>query len=255
MKTHQVTIAESAFAPEDFQNPKTHQWTGYDIDILKGFAKSLGAKLVINSMPFASSIQAVADKRDDLTIDIYWNAKRAKVIGFSRPMLNYNDTVVVNSQHPTVSAATVKALTGKKIAVVVGSAEVQEAKKIPKAVIKNYNSISEAFLAVSNGNVDATLEPSTDAPWSKHSTPSLKIKILGAVPSSISPPIASLRGYYGVPKGTYATRFVNKLNTYLKQIACNGQEQTILDKYGMTSKVFLKGICQAPNTYSGGSAS
>ncbi|MDA8344763.1 MAG: transporter substrate-binding domain-containing protein [Thermaerobacter sp.] len=251
--THKLTIAESAFAPEDFQDPTTKQWTGYDVDILRGFAKSLGATLSITSMPFAASIQAVADKRAALTIDIYWNADRAKVIGFSRPMLNYNDVVAVNSTHPTVSGTSVADLTGKKIAVVIGSAEVAEANAVPNAQITQYNSVGESFLALSSGRVDADFEPGVDVPWAKHSNPSLNIKILGAVPASISPPLASLRGYYGVPKGKYSARFLQKLNAYLKTIACNGTEQQILNKYGMTSKVFLAGICSAPNTYSGGS--
>jgi ABC-type amino acid transport substrate-binding protein len=250
-RTHTITIAESAFAPEDFQNPVTKQWTGYDINILRGFATSLHAHLQITAMPFASSIQAVADRRDDLTIDIYWNPQRAKVIGYSRPMLNYNDAVAVNSLHPTVTKDTIQALRGKKIAVVTGSAEVQEADKIPGAQVVSYDNVADSFLALSNGSVDADLQPNVDVAWSKHQNPSLHIKILGAVPAAIAPPIASLRGYYGVPKGPWGRRFLAKLNAYLKRIECDGQEQKILDHYGMQSRVFLAGICQAPNTYSG----
>ncbi|QQE79038.1 ABC transporter substrate-binding protein [Alicyclobacillus sp. SO9] len=250
MSTHTLTIAESAYAPEDFQDPKTKKWTGYDIDILKGFAKTLGAKLKVDSMPFASSIQAVGSKRADITIDIYYNKKRAKVLSFSRPMLNYADVIAVNSKNPKVSSPTVAALKGKKIAVVQGSAEVAEAKKIPNAKIKTYSTVAESFLALSQGRVAADLQPSTDPAWAVHKNSHLKVKILGDVPSSISPSIQSLRGYYGVPKGTYSQSFLKKLNTYLKKIAANGTEQKILDKYGLKSSVFLKGIAQAPNTYS-----
>lgn len=250
--THQLSIAESAFAPEDFQDPTTKQWTGYDIDILRGFAKSLGATLSIDALPFAASIQAVADKRADLTIDIYWTAERAKVIDYSRPMLNYDDVVAVNGTNPTVSGTTVADLSGKKIAVVIGSGEVAEATAVPNAQVTQYNSVGESFLALSSGRVDADFEPDIDVPWAQHSNPSLNIKILGPVPASISPPLASLRGYYGVPKGKYSARFLQKLNAYLQRIACNGQEQQMIDKYGMTSSVFLAGICTAPNTYSGG---
>lgn len=248
--THTLTIAESAYAPEDFQDPKTKKWTGYDIDILRGFAKTLGATLKVDSMPFASSIQAVGSKRADITIDIYYSKKRAKVLSFSRPMLNYADVVAVNSKKPTVSAPTVAALKGKKIAVVQGSAEVAEAQKIPNAQIKTYSTVAESFLALSQGRVDADLQPSTDPAWAVHKNPNLKVKILGDVPSSISPSIKSLRGYYGVPKGTYSQSFRKQLNTYLKKIASDGTEQKILDKYGLKSSVFLKGIAQAPNSYS-----
>ncbi len=247
--THTLTIAESAFAPQDFQNPQTKQWTGYDVDILRGFAQTLGAHLQVEAMPFSSTIQAVADKRADLTIDIYYTKKRAQVISFSRPMLNYNDVVAVNSQSPQVTSDTVSALKGKKVAVVLGSEEVSEAKKIPGAHITQYGSVAESFLALSSGRVAADLQPDTNVSWAKQQNPGLHIKILGPVPSSIAPPIQSLRGYFGVPKGLYSQTFLAKLNAYLKQIASNGTEQKILDQYGMTNPVFLKGISSAPNRY------
>ena len=247
--THQLIIAESAYAPEDFQDPKTKQWTGYDVDILRGFAKTLGATLQIQSMPFSSSIQAVADKRADLTIDIYYTAARAKVLSFNRPMLNYNDVVAVNSKNPAVTSSNLSSLEGKRIAVVLGSEEVGEAQKIPNATVKQYSTVAESFLALSSGRVAADLQPDTDVAWAKQQNPSLNIKILGPVPSSIAPPIQSLRGYYGVPKGQYSQSFLDKLNAYLKKIASDGTEQKILDKYGMTNPVFLKGISSAPNTY------
>lgn len=250
-QTHQIVLAVSAYAPQDFQDPATKQWTGYDINILKGFAKSLGAQLVVQPMPFASSIQAVASRRADMTIDIYWKASRAKVISFSRPMLNYNDAIAVNAISPQVSSPTLNALKGKRIAVVTASAEVAEAQKIPGANVKEYGNLTDSLLALSTGRVAADLQPAVDIAWAKKKNPSLHVKILGPVPASIAPPIQSLRGYYGVPKGAYSQSFLNKLNAYLKKIASDGTEQQILNKYGMTSSVFLKGIANAPNTYNG----
>ncbi len=247
--THQLIIAESAFAPQDFQNPKTKRWTGYDVDILRGFAKTLGAHLKVDALPFSSSIEAVASKRADITIDIYYSKTRARVLSFSRPMLNYNDVVAINSVHPEVQKDTLAALKGKRVAVVVGSEEVTEADAISGATVKEYGSVAESFLALSSGRVAADLQPDTDVSWAKKENGSLKIKILGAVPKSIAPPIKSLRGYYGVPKGPYSHTFLIKLNAYLKHIAANGVEQKILDRYGMKNPVFLKGIANAPNVY------
>ena len=251
--SHQLVLAVSAFAPEDFQSPSTHQWTGYDINILRGFAKTLGAHLVIHPLPFASSITAVAGRRADMTIDIYWTAQRAKVLSVSRPMLNYQDVMAVNSRQPQVSAPTVQGVSGKRIAVVIGSEEVGEAQKVPHASVKEYGNITDSLLALSSGRVAADFQPGVDIAWVKHQNPQLHVKILGPVPSAITPPVASLRGYYGVPKGTYSASFLHQLNTYLQKIARNGTEQKMIDHYGMTSKVFLQGIAQAPNVYHGGS--
>jgi ABC-type amino acid transport substrate-binding protein len=245
-QTHQLSIAMSAYAPEDFET--SSGWSGYDVNILTGFAKSLGAKLVINPLPFASTVVAVSTKRDDLTIDIYYTPARAKEISFSRPMLNYTDAVAVNGTKSEVKSPMVADLTGKSIGVVIGSAEVTEAKAVPKATVIQYDNITDSFLALSSGKIAAVFVPDVDISWSKHENPSLDIKLLGPVPAKLAPPIASLRGYYGVPKGSYSTSFSAALNSYLKNIACNGKEQKILDKYNMTSPQFLAGICKVPNT-------
>lgn len=244
--SHQLSIAMSPFAPEDFQT-KSGTWTGYDVDILKGFAKTLGAKLVINSIPFASSIEAVSTERDDITIDIFITAQRAKVIAFSRPMLNYSDTVDVATSSPGVKSPTLSALKGKNLGVTTGTSELLEAKKVPGASITQYDNLQDTLLALGQNRVAAALEPGVDVAWAVKANPSLHVKVLGAVPSSISPNITLLRGYYGVPKNSNAKSFLAALNTYLKKIACNGTEQKTFNKYGMTGPVYLHGICAAPN--------
>ncbi len=244
--SHTLSIAMSAFAPEDFQQ-SNGTWTGYDVDILRGYAKSIGAKLEINSIPFASSIEAVSTERDDVTIDIFITAQRAKVVSFTRPMLNYSDTVDVNGTSPQVSVASVKALEGKNIGVTTGTAELLEAQKVPGATVTQYDTIENTLLALSQGRVAAALEPGVDVAWSEHENHSLNVKILGNVPGSIAPSVKSLRGYYAVPKNSNAKSFLNSINSYLQKIACNGTEQKIFNKYGMNQPLYLKGICKAPN--------
>lgn len=248
--SHQLIIAMSAYAPEDYQN-SAGNWTGYDPVILSAFAKTLGAKLVVDAIPFAASVEAVATHRADITIDIYYTKARAKVIAFSRPMLNYDDVVAVNKTHPQVTKDSVAALTGKNIAVVTGSEEVSEANNTPKANVIQYSNIEESFLALSSGRVAADYQPDTDVSWAIHKNPSLNIKILGPMPKSLAPPIASLRGYYGVPKGSYGKEFLQKLNAFLKKIECNGTEQKMINQFGMQNSVYLAGLCKAPNVYTG----
>jgi polar amino acid transport system substrate-binding protein len=240
----------SAYAPEDYQN-SAGKWTGFDPVILSAFAKTLGAKLVVDAIPFSASVEAVATHRADITIDIYYTKTRAKVIAFSRPMLNYDDVVAVNKTHPQVTKDSVRALTGKNIAVVTGSEEVSEANNTPKAHVIQYSNIEESFLALSSGRVAADYQPDTDVSWAIHKNPSLNIKILGPMPKSLAPPIASLRGYYGVPKGSYGKEFLQKLDAYLKKIECNGTEQKMIDPFGMQNSVYLAGLCKAPNVYAG----
>lgn len=249
--THVIKMAQTSYPPEDFQDPNTQQWTGFDVDVLNGFAKSIGAKMQFTSLPLAAAIQAVQNHSQDITIDIYWTAQRAQVISYSRPMFDWVDVVGVNSTKPTISAPTVAAMTGKTLGVVIGSEEVQEAQKVPQSTVKQFNTLDEALSALSSGRIDGLIVPDTDIPQSKALNPSLNITTLGSVPSSISPPLASIRGYFGVPKGSYSTRFLQHLNSYIKTIECNGTEQQMLAKYGMKSNVYLQGLCSAPNVYKG----
>ena len=249
-KNKTISIAMATFAPQDFQT--NGQWTGYDVDILKAYAQKQGWKLKFDSFnALDGAVSAVATHRDDITIDIFYNKSRSQVIGFSRPMLNYNDAVAVNGTHPTIAANTVQAMSGKKIAVAQGSAEVAEAQKVPNANVQQVDNISDSFLTVSQGRADATFQPEPDIAWYQKTNPSLNIKELGVMPQELSPPIASLRGYFGVGKGSYSKSFLAGFNSYLKDIACNGQEQQILNNYGLSGPAYLQGICTAGNVYTG----
>lgn len=159
-------------------------------------------------------------------------------------MLNYYDGVAVNEKHPSVHAATVKALKGKSIAVTTGSAEVAEAKKVPNGHVTQYSNTEETFLALSQGRVDADFQPAIDVSYAKKKNPNLNVKLLGPMPSSISPPPASLRGYYGLPKGAYGHDLKLKLDAFLRHITCDGAEQKILNHYGMTQRSYLKALCR-----------
>ncbi|MTD54269.1 substrate-binding periplasmic protein [Amycolatopsis pithecellobii] len=249
-ESKQLSIAVSSFAPQDFQDA-TGTWTGYDIDILTGFAQSLGASLVIHPQPFSASIQSVSSGRDHLTVDVYYTAERAKVITYSRPMLNYNDVVAVRKSQPGVSDASVGGLTGKSIGVTTGSTSVTEAQKTPGAKAVNYTEFSDALLALDQGRIDAVYASNTNIPWLQKQNQAANVAVVGPVPSSIAPPIETLRGYFGLPQGAKSANLLNKLNAYLKQIACDGTEQKILDKYGLTAPYFLDGICNAPDNYTG----
>lgn len=244
--SHQLTVAISTIQPQDIQT-KTGGWTGYDVDILKGFARTLGAHLVFDSIPFSSSIEAVSTHRADITVDIYYTSDRTKVVAYSRPMLNYAELVSVRGTHPLVTQATVAGLTGKSIGVLTGSEELGEANKTPHAKVVQYDDSNSLNLALEQGRIDAMYGYGVAISYMKHKNPSLNVSILGPVPAAFTPPVTSLRGYFTVAKGSYGASFLSKLNAYLKKIACDGTEQRLIDAYGMNSSSYLAGICEAPN--------
>ncbi|MCL6633333.1 MAG: ABC transporter substrate-binding protein, partial [Alicyclobacillus herbarius] len=247
--SHELTVAVASIPPLEYQDPKTQQWAGVDIDLLNKFAKSLGAKLVVHSMEFAATIQSVSSKRDDITANIYKTPKRERVLSFSKPVIKYVEGVIVNSEHPQVSAPTLVALKGKTIATTSGTAEQDFVPKIPGAVNKSYNSINETFLALSSGRVDAAFQPIMYAQWAVHKNPSLHIKVLGPDPVAITgKDNQAPAGYYGVAKGDYSKRFLAKLNAFLDKEHTNGDLKKILAKYGLTNPSYLEGLDTSSNT-------
>jgi polar amino acid transport system substrate-binding protein len=248
--SHQLKIAITAIPPEDFQT-SSGTWTGYDPDILNGFAKTLGATLAFTSLPFSASIQAVESRRDDVTINIFYTAQRAAQLAYSRAMLNYTDDVAVSESSPALTSPTLPNLSGKPIGVVSGGVEVTEAQKIPNANVVQYDTFNELTSALATGRIAAAIQPGPYFAYAKLSNPSLDLKDIGPIPASIAPPAASTRGHYALPKGSYSSGILDKLNAYLKMIECNGTEQTILNKYGMSSSEYLKGICASPDNPTG----
>lgn len=245
----ELEIAMASFAPQTFQKDDG-TWTGYDVDILKGFAETLDAELKITPVPFDASIQAVGSRRADITVDIFYNEDRAKALSFSRPMLNYTDVVVVDGSDSGVEEATVEDLTGKKIGVTAGAVNAKECEETPDAECIKYTELADKLLALEQGRVDAIYTTITNFVKADED-PENDIKNLGPVPDEIAPPAEELRGYFGVTKGEYSESFLKELNAYLKKITCGGTLKEIIADYNLTEDFLVEGLCEAPNTYRG----
>ncbi len=241
--TRKLTVALAPFAPLEFQSKKTKQWEGFDISMLGAFAHSLGAHLSIQALPFAATIQAVSVHRADITANIFKTAKRAKIVAFSKPVLNYVDGVIVNAQHPQVTTDSVSALSGKRIGTCRGCAEQAFVPKIPHATNVSFSTAEESFLAVSTGRVAAAFQPVMYAQYDMHQNPSLHLKVLGAIPRSAAGAAQKPQGFYAVAKGTYSKTFLTKLNAFLAKSCKSGKTKSYLTHYALTGSSYLSGIC------------
>ena len=242
-KSGQLTVALAPFAPLEFQSTTTKQWEGFDIDFLTAFAKTLNARLVVDDMAFAATIQAVHDGRADITANIFETPSREQELAFSKPILNYLDGVIVNSQHPQVAADTVAALSNKTIATCRGCAEEAFVPKIPGAKNASYSTADDTFEAVSTGRVAAAFQPVMYEQYAAQTNPSLHIKVLGPIPASVAGAAQKPQGFYGVELGSGSQSFLTTLNAYIQQSCLNGSTQKILNKYGLTSPSYLQGLC------------
>src|SRR5437867_11904340 len=88
--------------PWTYQDEKTKEYKGLDVDIFKEATRRLGIKKVTwEIMPFDSLIAALQAKRIDVIVDnIHENEGRLKVIDFTSPAYWYGAGVAVQKGNP-----------------------------------------------------------------------------------------------------------------------------------------------------------
>ncbi|AQA02756.1 hypothetical protein BVC93_10270 [Mycobacterium sp. MS1601] len=240
---HQLRMAVFAGPPQAFQNPDG-SWTGYDVDILMGFAETLNATPEFIALPFDATLEAVQSKRADVSMGIYWNEGRANAMDFSRPMGNFVDGVAVRGSDPLVGSASFEGLDGKKVGVIAGTIYVDQAEGIPGVEVVKFSGEPDLLGALKQGRVDAALNSSVAiSTWA--GSAANDVALLGPAPLQDPPAPELVRGYFAVAKGTYSQTFLEKLNVYLKDISCDGTLETIMARYDVTDSSFFDGICEA----------
>ena len=98
---NQLVIATNAeFAP--FEYLEGDLCYGVDIEIMKGFADSIGKELVISNMDFDSVLMAVDTGKADIAASgLTKNEKREQYVTFSTSYYNANQLIIVKSDDTT----------------------------------------------------------------------------------------------------------------------------------------------------------
>ena len=143
--------------PDEFQ--------GIDIDLMSGFAKSLGVTLEIHPITegWGALVPAlVAGKGDLVASELTITPERLEVVDFSRPYVRSWISVAVRRGSPIASLADLK---GKKAALLSGSSHAEFlAKTVPGVEIVPTSFDLESFTAVEDGDADYTLTDTTVPP-------------------------------------------------------------------------------------------
>jgi arginine/lysine/histidine/glutamine transport system substrate-binding and permease protein len=146
---------DPTFIPFGFQAPNGNL-EGFDIDLMNAIAKVSGFAVQFESLSFDGMISTLIANRVDAAINgITITKERLKSISFSRPYLKAGLAIAVKEN--TQDIQSFNSLKGKKIAVQIGTPGADFAKTIPDAKISTFNSGTEFFQELSNGNVDAVL--------------------------------------------------------------------------------------------------
>ncbi|HEX3032989.1 MAG TPA: basic amino acid ABC transporter substrate-binding protein [Bacillota bacterium] len=216
-----VTIAtNAAFAPYEYQDPKTGELTGFDMELIREIGKIAGFEVEIKNMGFDGVIQAVASKQVDGAISgMTITDDRKKMFNFSDPYINSDQSIAVLAANDTMK--TEKDLENKRLVAQIGTTGAIKAKSIKGATVKELDTIDLAFMELKNGKADAVVN---DLPVSQNyiSKGNSDVKISGIIKTNEQ---------YGIAFNKDNTELLNKVNAALKTMKENGKYNELYKKW------------------------
>lgn len=173
LKNKELTAAVIlSFPPFGYKDEKGDP-QGYDVDMAKELAKSLGAKLNIIEVTAANRIPYLETGKADVVFGNFTRTlERAQKINFSDPYVVAGETLLVKKGSGIKG---VQDLKGKTVAVVKGSTNGDIVKKfVPDAVVRFFDTSADCVLGVKNGQADAFVEDSNFIAFQAKSNPGLE---------------------------------------------------------------------------------
>lgn len=213
--------SDTAYAPFEFQDEKSKEYVGFDMELIQAIGKQIGAKVEVQSMNFDGLIPALEAGNIDAAISAMTiTEERAQKVNFSKPYYKSGLTIVVKSDNNTIKGF--KDLEGKKIAVQIGTTGADEAKKVKDAQIREFNTAPEAFMELKAGGVDAVIN---DRPVNDY-----YIKEAGGKDAKqVGNPLTSED--YGIAVAKKNTELAEKINKAIDELKKNGEFDKIYQKW------------------------
>lgn len=144
------------FAPFEFQDVSGKEYVGFDMDIIRAVAKEMGYKAEIQNINFDGLIPALEAGNIDVIISgMTINDTRKQKVSFSAPYYKSGLTIIVKKDNNNIKKFA--DLSGKKVAVQIGTTSAAEVKKINGVVVKEFNSSADTFMELKAGGVDAVV--------------------------------------------------------------------------------------------------
>jgi polar amino acid transport system substrate-binding protein len=232
VKSGQLRVGfESGYLPFEMTN-KDGKFMGFDIDMAKALAKSMGVEFVPVNTAWDGIIPAlVTDKFDVIIGGMTVTQERNLSINFSDPYIVVGQAILLNKKHEG-TVKSYKDLNDPKYTIVsrLGTTGEQAAQKmIPRANYKAYEAEAEAAMEVIQGNADALIY---DLPFVE------KIQAQHGAGKSIaiSEPFTYEPLAMAIKKGD--PDFLNFLNNFLRQYKGDGLWQQSYDKWFKSTEWF-----------------
>lgn len=218
-----LKVATSPYVPHAYQDPKTNELIGHDIDLAKMIAQDLGVKVQFTDMTFTSMIPSVQNGQADMAIAaMYDTPARREVVNMSD---SYMDTGMVLVTMKNASYKTLADLNGKKVGVKTGATSLKVAQEAKEKngytyEIVEYTDTTGCIADLEAGRIDAVVNDLLNQLGLNQTHPNVQIAGDPFTQSSLSIAINK--------KDTDLLDFVNK---ELSDMKSNGKRQELYDKW------------------------
>jgi polar amino acid transport system substrate-binding protein len=200
---------------------------GFDVDTCNDLAAALGVTPEYVETPFPDRIPALVSGRADVGVASTSDTlERAKTIGFSIPYFAFTNVVLTRTDS---GIETYEDLKGKKLGSVAGTFEAIALEEDmtewadPANTFQGYQTQADVFLALSQGQIDATVVTSTVAYATVNSGNFDNLKVGGDAPYLVDyVSLIALRNEYGL---------LNYLNLFVNQQIRTGRYAELYKKW------------------------
>ncbi|WP_062219748.1 ABC transporter substrate-binding protein [Aureimonas sp. D3] len=198
---------------------------GFDVDYCNDLAKALGVTAEIVETPFPERIPALMSGRVDIGVASTSDTlERAKTVGMTIPYFAFEMAVTANDKSGVKSFEDMK---GKTVGATAGTYEAIALEKQVKAwgtgTFRPYQTQADVFLALSQGQLDATVSTSTVAQANVKTGNFPGISVVGKAPFDIDyVALFTNREEYGM---------INYLNLFINQQVRTGRYKELYEKW------------------------
>ena len=214
-----VKVATSAdFPPFEYQDEKTGEFLGFDIDLMMALGKQMGMDVQFINTAWDGLIPGLLTGNYDCIISAMTiTEERAKAVNFSDPYFNAGQVIVTLKTNESIKS--VDDLVGKTVSVQIGTTGDLAASELKGVTVKRFNLAPDAIQEVRNGAADACI-------------------IDLAVAAEIAAEYGDIKfgepfteELYGIALAKNNTALLAKVNEALAALKASGEYDEIFDKW------------------------
>ncbi len=214
---------DPSYPPFEWQDDKTGELKGYDVDLAREIGKRLGVKVSFVYVGFDSLYDAVRTGKVDAVVSgVPYDPTLTENLSFGVWYFNAGQYLAVRAGNTAIRA--IGDLTGRRLGVELGSTGDLEARRLQAKsaglTVQTYRSADEALKALSDGKVDAALVDAISA--YTFMAQGGKITLVGN---------AVLDESYAVVTDHQSTQLRAALDSVIQQLKSNGFLDGLRDKW------------------------